>query len=52
MSRNESSVTMTEIHGHDAEIGGHDAPKYALSVLSLLSQNLSFDLEGQCDGGG
>jgi hypothetical protein len=29
MSRNESSVTMTEMRGHDAEIGGHDAPKYA-----------------------
>ncbi|MFG6490648.1 hypothetical protein ACG04R_28625, partial [Roseateles sp. BYS78W] len=29
MSRNQRSVTMTEMTGHDAEIGGHVGPKYA-----------------------
>jgi hypothetical protein len=28
MSRNLLSVTMTEMTGHDAEMGGHVGPKY------------------------
>jgi hypothetical protein len=32
MSRNAGSVTMTEMRGHDAEIGGHDEPKYAGNI--------------------
>jgi hypothetical protein len=42
MSRNESSVTMTEMRGHDAEIGGHDAPKYAVDHMPT-SGLLRFD---------
>jgi hypothetical protein len=33
MSRNGVSVTMTEMTGHDAETGGHVAPKYAPTLL-------------------
>ncbi|MFG6487956.1 hypothetical protein ACG04R_14830, partial [Roseateles sp. BYS78W] len=32
MSRNQRSVTMTEMTGHDAEIGGHVGPKYATTA--------------------
>ena len=32
MSRNAGPVTKTEMRGHDAEIGGHVAPKYPTGV--------------------
>jgi hypothetical protein len=32
MSRNLLSVTMTEMTGHDAEMGGHVGPKYPVGA--------------------
>jgi hypothetical protein len=31
MTRNEASVTIAGITGHDAEMGGHVGPKYAMT---------------------
>jgi hypothetical protein len=39
MRRNAGPVTMTETLGHDAETGGHDAPKYAFGVSLQVRWN-------------
>jgi hypothetical protein len=49
MSRNVVSVAMTEMTGHDAEMGGHVGPKYAPYAhdLRVLGVNLCVGMKLQ-----
>ncbi len=45
MSRNGGLVTMTEMSGHDAETGGHVAPKYPAVLLFYRNWKIPIGLQ-------